>query len=148
MEEVKLRVRRRELGTVRPFCKINQKNGMKSARWFCRSRAGYKKAMTTTQTERTATQERKIMVKNAAAFGVYVRIISVSGKEDRHELFNNLSALLSLSGSNLGEDTANVDSHLIVVRQNDEESFSLHCSRIETSNDDTCRGGGYADLRC
>lgn len=87
MEEVKLRVRRRELGTVRPFCKINQKNGMKSARWFCRSRAGYKKAMTTTQTERTATQERKIMVKNAAAFGVYVRILSVSGKEDRHELF-------------------------------------------------------------
>lgn len=43
MEEVKLRVRRRELGTVRPFCKINQKNGIKSARWFCRSRAGYKK---------------------------------------------------------------------------------------------------------
>lgn len=42
---------------------------------------------------------------------------------------NNLSALLSLSalGSNLGEDTANVDSHLIVVRQNDEESFSLYC---------------------
>lgn len=57
------------------------------------------------------------MVKNAAAFGVYVRILSVSGKEDRYELFNNLSALLSLSGSNLGEDTANVDSHLIVVRQ-------------------------------
>lgn len=60
---------------------------MKSARWFCRSRAGYKKGDDKDTDERTATQERKIMVKNAAAFGVYVRILSVSGKEDRHELF-------------------------------------------------------------